>query len=125
MARRFRGAFLSRSFLARLPLAQLCQRLHVPTAYFRRCPAFLQDAQVNHWLFEDETKREQPERWLLRAKADTLRGIGEAYRLMGEPQKALEYFSQALSIQRAVGDQVSETATAYATARAPRPGPIR
>ena len=30
--------------------AQLCQRLNIPTSYFRRCPAELQDAQANHWL---------------------------------------------------------------------------
>ena len=31
---------------------QLCQKVNVPTAYFRRCPSFLQDAQVNHWIWQ-------------------------------------------------------------------------
>jgi len=29
---------------------QLCRRLGIPAPYFRRCPACLQDVQVNHWL---------------------------------------------------------------------------
>jgi hypothetical protein len=28
---------------------QICGRLNIPTGYFRRCPAHLQDAQFNHW----------------------------------------------------------------------------
>jgi hypothetical protein len=30
--------------------AQMCGRLGIPTAYFRRCPAPLQDVQANYWL---------------------------------------------------------------------------
>lgn len=29
---------------------QLCQKLGIPTAYFRKCPAVLQDIQANYWL---------------------------------------------------------------------------
>ena len=57
---------------------QLCQRLSIPTPYYRRCPSRLQDDQVNYWMHkeaETEPRTEKPERWLLRAKADTLRGI--------------------------------------------------
>jgi hypothetical protein len=28
---------------------QICQRLNIPTAYFKRCPVYLQDAQFNFW----------------------------------------------------------------------------
>lgn len=31
---------------------QLCARLGVPAAYFRRCPSVLQDVQANYWLRE-------------------------------------------------------------------------
>lgn len=71
--------------------AQACTRLGIPTAYFRRCPTPLQDAQFNHWAWkgngihedgdwDDEpeappTQGEVPERWLLRAKAGQVRGI--------------------------------------------------
>jgi len=70
--------------------AQACQRLGIPTAYFRRCPPPLQDSQFNHWAWKgngihedgdwDDAEAppmqgEAPERWLLRAKADQVRGI--------------------------------------------------
>ncbi len=71
--------------------AQACTRLGIPTAYFRRCPPPLQDAQFNHWAWkgsavhedgdwDDEpeappSQGEAPERWLLRAKAGQVRGI--------------------------------------------------
>ncbi len=81
--------------------AQLCQRLSIPTSYFRRCPAELQDAQANHWLRRGaETggdgansgahsdseghghgscnghgKGHGPEKWLLRADHSMLRGV--------------------------------------------------
>lgn len=64
--------------LTRWAETQLCQRLSIPTSYYRRCPSRLQDDQVNYWLHmeaETQTPSEKPERWLLRAKADTLRGI--------------------------------------------------
>jgi len=72
----------------------MCQKLGIPTAYFRRCPAPLQDAQINHWLHRSaEMDGEEPARqtqqepqqhrhasvterqWLVRVKADTARGI--------------------------------------------------
>ena len=64
--------------------SQLCGRLSIPTAYFKRCPTWLQDAQGNHWLHKEPevtprtTSRETMsggERWLLRAKGDVLRGV--------------------------------------------------
>jgi hypothetical protein len=70
--------------LTRWAQTQLCQRLSIPTAYYRRCPLRLQDDQVNYWLHQEteatanervEQAQEKPERWLLRAKEDTLRGI--------------------------------------------------
>ena len=39
--------------------AQMCQKLGIPTAYFRRCPAPLQDAQINHWLHQSEAEGTQ------------------------------------------------------------------
>jgi len=55
---------------------QLCQRLGIPAAYFRKCPPCLQDRQATHWLKEQSQDRSQtPETWLLRSKRDTLRGI--------------------------------------------------
>ena len=67
--------------LTRWAQTQLCQRLSIPTAYYRRCPPRLQDDQVNYWMHKEaetvtESRQEsKPERWLLRAKEDTLRGI--------------------------------------------------
>ncbi len=60
--------------------SQLCQRLTIPTAYYRRCPLGLQDEQVNYWMHRETeagstANPEKPERWLLRSKKDTLRGI--------------------------------------------------
>ena len=52
---------------------QLCARLGIPTPYFRKCPADLQDAQANHWLRYGAYK--PGERWLLRAKDHNLRAI--------------------------------------------------
>lgn len=68
---------------------QLCQFLGMPTAYFRRCPPELQDAQFNHWIEErmqenarDEAVRSgksssggKADRWLLRARNEVLRGV--------------------------------------------------
>ena len=54
---------------------QLCQKVNVPTAYFRRCPSFLQDAQFNHWVWKSENEKDAEEEWLLRMKGDRLRGI--------------------------------------------------
>lgn len=68
---------------------QLCQRLNIPTAYYRRCPRHLQDDQVNHWLYQEPegNRSEKPERWLLRAKGDALRGIlSERYAKMNNAE---------------------------------------
>lgn len=81
--------------------AQMCGRLGIPTAYFRRCPVSLRDVQFNHWISAQESgdeseadseespiegaassdvKSNSPEQWLLRAKHDRLRGVlGERY----------------------------------------------
>jgi len=50
---------------------QLCGRLGMPASYYKRCPPPLQDAQANHWLSQSD----KPERWLLRTKENTLRGL--------------------------------------------------
>jgi len=78
--------------------SQLCDKLGVPVKYHRKCPPALQDANVNWWLEhggrhdepdgpgvgslpDDPAAGEAPERWLLRAKGDRLRGIlSEKYR---------------------------------------------
>jgi len=65
---------------------QLCQLLGIPTAYYRRCSSSLQDTQANHWLehLTQEQAHEKTaktgkggrsERWLLRARGETLRGV--------------------------------------------------
>lgn len=67
---------------------QMCQMLHIPTAYFRRCPVELQDTQFNYWKerwngkAENEGNREgnasrgnKAERWLVRARNHVLRGV--------------------------------------------------
>ncbi len=66
--------------------SQLCSRLGIPTAYYKRCPTWLRDAQANHFLHQ-ETERVKSERvagrlspptgerWLLRAKGNVLRGV--------------------------------------------------
>ena len=49
--------------------SQLCQRLGIPAAYFKKCPSHLQDAQFNHWVqqarghseMEDEQEAEDGE----------------------------------------------------------------
>lgn len=65
---------------------QMCQRLGIPTQYFKRCPAVLQDVQANYWLkcpddngkgdngHEQESDSTSPV-WLLRAKHNRLRGV--------------------------------------------------
>jgi len=67
--------------------SQMCNRLSIPTAYFKRCPTWLQDAQANHFLHKESEKGQSGrtqsqyrqsstgERWLLRAKGDVLRGV--------------------------------------------------
>lgn len=69
-------------------MGQLCHRLGIPVAYFRRCPADLQDVQVNRWLGQFVCDRSGPEgllsgrsrqasetRWLLRAQNERLRAV--------------------------------------------------
>ncbi len=79
---------------------QMCQRLGIPTAYYRKCPPDLRDAQANHWLQHGHTKMvgktngsnghpnaPKRERWLLRAKGETLRGVlSEHYTSMDDTQ---------------------------------------
>jgi hypothetical protein len=74
---------------------QICSRLNIPSAYFKRCPAPLQDEQFNWWNGDCQsetladtdsdfamthdaklyTGQERVERWLLRAKGETLRAV--------------------------------------------------
>ena len=54
--------------------AQLCQKLNIPTAYFKRCPTHLQDSQTSHWLWKME-EADKEEQWLLRMRGDRVRGI--------------------------------------------------
>lgn len=69
---------------------QLCQRLGIPTAYFRRCPAQMRDAQANYWLQHGSAASNGSSngnngnghadvtrggKWLLRANGKTLRGV--------------------------------------------------
>lgn len=58
---------------------QLCRRLGIPTTYFRRCPAALQDRQFNYWQHEasqpESTGSRGPDRWFLRCRGGALRGV--------------------------------------------------
>jgi hypothetical protein len=54
--------------------AQLCQRIGVPTAYFRKCPPHLKDAQFNHWIGQAEWRLAEA-RWTLRCRGAELRGV--------------------------------------------------
>ncbi len=63
-------------------MGQACQKLGMPTAYFKRCPPALQDAQFNHWANMAHIGREfrradeQPEEaWTLRCKGGSVRGV--------------------------------------------------
>ena len=55
-------------------------------------------------------------------EAVTLDNIGAVYRGLGEPQRALEYFGQALPIRREVGDRAGEAETRYNMAMIHRAG---
>jgi hypothetical protein len=66
--------------------SQFCNRLRIPTAYFRRCPKELQDQQFNTWVRRADVGGDEysqngpvhynsPSRWLLRVKDDQLRGV--------------------------------------------------
>ena len=76
---------------------QLCARLGIPAAYFRKCPSVLQDIQANYWLRETKGSNGEngsarrstmkngsaangdaissDEHWLLRAKGGSLRAV--------------------------------------------------
>lgn len=54
-------------------VSQLCTRLGIPTPYFRKCPAELQDAQANYWLRYGRQKAQ--EQWLLRLHHNTVRAV--------------------------------------------------
>ena len=63
-------------------LAQACQKLGIPTAYFKRCPPALQDAQFNHFAQHLHIGREfrradhqAEEAWTLRCKGANVRGV--------------------------------------------------
>jgi hypothetical protein len=97
------GRLITGLELTRWSSSQLCQRLGIPSAHFRRCPLSLQDAQVNYFLRHPEkVEAEQSEtdgtrrsrsaqdsgssdaRWLLRAKGSSLRGLmSERYSRVG------------------------------------------
>lgn len=66
-------------YLSPWALSQACQKIRVPAAYFRRCPADLQDMQFNYWIKQQEMWRhlaEQPEEaWLIRSKGTVIRGV--------------------------------------------------
>lgn len=74
---------------------QLCGRLGIPTGYYRKCPVELRDVQVNYWLQAAECKADpdkngepknseaEPQRWLLRADGQTLRGVlSQSYQML-------------------------------------------
>ena len=46
-----------------------------------------------------------------RGEAISLTAIGAAYRSLGETQKALEKYNEALPIRRAIGDRIGEAGT--------------
>lgn len=59
---------------------QACQKLSMPAGYFAKCPTKLQDDQFNHWRSLEGIERKRPEgsgpeRWTLRAKNSTIRGV--------------------------------------------------
>ena len=63
-------------------LAQACQKLGIPTAYFKRCPPALQDAQFNHFAQHLHIGRElsradhqAEEAWTIRCKGANVRGV--------------------------------------------------
>ena len=63
-------------------LSQACQKLGIPTAYFKRCPPALQDAQFNHFAQYLHIGREfrradhqAEEAWTIRCKGANVRGV--------------------------------------------------
>lgn len=66
--------------LSPFAMGQACQKLGMPSAYFARCPKKLQDDQFNHWRSVEKKDRQKAggdgdERWTLRAKNSTIRGV--------------------------------------------------
>lgn len=58
---------------------QLCEKLGIPLAYFRKCPDILRSEQVAHWMFQEAGKRPGPDGdWKLRCKGDSLRAAVSA-----------------------------------------------
>jgi hypothetical protein len=53
--------------------AQLCEKLRIPAAYFKRCPKALQDAQFNHWV--QQIRGPLDKLWLVRGRDDIVRGV--------------------------------------------------
>ena len=63
-------------------MGQACQKLGLPTAYFKRCPHHLQDENFNYWNQNHEVMRQftkadvdPDEEWFLRAKGGMVRGV--------------------------------------------------
>jgi hypothetical protein len=63
-------------------VSQACAKLGIPAAYFKRCPARLQDENFNHWNRMGEIGRQlskadaDPDAaWLVRSKGGTARGV--------------------------------------------------
>ncbi len=63
---------------------QACQRLGIPSGYFRKCTPDLQDRQFNHWtryqemingLTKGDREIERDGNWLLRSKGQSVRGV--------------------------------------------------
>jgi hypothetical protein len=61
---------------------QLCSRLGLPAAYFKKCPPHLQDANFNHWNWHREVGNQlkakdwdPDEAWMLRGKGTSVRGV--------------------------------------------------
>ena len=61
-------------------MGQACAKLGMPAAYFGRCPTHLQDTQWNFWKGIDRRERKRAggdgeERWTIRGKNSTIRGV--------------------------------------------------
>lgn len=64
--------------------SQACQKLGIPSGYFKKCPPDLQDRQFNHWtryremvngLTKGDREIERDGNWMLRTKGSTVRGV--------------------------------------------------
>ncbi len=56
-------------------LGQLCAKLGIPSGYFKRCPASLQDAQFEYWMSRYAALGQSERQLFLRANGTTLRGV--------------------------------------------------